>query len=48
MTDAMKSALTKVPAVTPGFWIIKILATIFGETAGAAGFHAFVALGLNF
>ena len=34
MTDAMKSALTKVPAVTLGFWIIKILATTFGETAG--------------
>ncbi len=27
-------ALTKVPAITPGFWIIKILATTFGETAG--------------
>ncbi|PXW66269.1 repeat uncharacterized protein DUF347 [Blastomonas natatoria] len=27
-------ALTKVPAVTLGFWIIKILATTFGETAG--------------
>ena len=26
--------LTKVPAVTLGFWIIKILATTFGETAG--------------
>ena len=34
MIDAMKSALTKVPAVTLGFWIIKILATTFGETAG--------------
>jgi uncharacterized membrane-anchored protein len=34
MTDAMKSTLTKVPAVTLGFWIIKILATTFGETAG--------------
>jgi len=34
MTDAMKSALTKVPAVTLWFWIIKILATTFGETAG--------------
>ena len=26
--------LAKVPAVTAGFWIIKILATTFGETAG--------------
>lgn len=34
MSDSMKSALTKVPAVTLGFWIIKILATTFGETAG--------------
>lgn len=28
------STLSKVPAVTLGFWIIKILATTFGETAG--------------
>lgn len=34
MTDAMQSSLAKVPAVTLGFWIIKILATTFGETAG--------------
>jgi uncharacterized membrane-anchored protein len=34
MTEAFKAALTKVPAVTLGFWIIKILATTFGETAG--------------
>ncbi len=34
MTENSKSALTKVPAVTLGFWIIKILATTFGETAG--------------
>src|SRR5437773_4596960 len=27
-------ALTKVPAVTMGFWIIKILATTLGETGG--------------
>lgn len=27
-------ALAKVPAVTLGFWIVKILATTFGETAG--------------
>jgi uncharacterized membrane-anchored protein len=34
MTEELKSVLTKVPAVTLGFWIIKILATTFGETAG--------------
>src|SRR5262250_487969 len=28
------SAATKVPAVTLGFWIIKILATTLGETGG--------------
>jgi len=26
--------LSKVPAITLGFWIIKILATALGETAG--------------
>jgi uncharacterized membrane-anchored protein len=30
----LKAALAKVPLVTVGFWIIKILATTFGETAG--------------
>lgn len=30
----LEAALTKVPAVTLGFWIIKILATTFGETMG--------------
>jgi len=29
-----REILSKVPAVTLGFWIIKILATTFGETAG--------------
>jgi uncharacterized membrane-anchored protein len=29
-----RSVLTKVPAVTLGFWIIKILATTLGETGG--------------
>src|SRR5512137_1662333 len=29
-----EDALAKVPAVTLGFWIIKILATTLGETAG--------------
>ena len=28
--------IAKVPAVTLGFWIIKILATTLGETAGDA------------
>lgn len=36
MTAEMKTALAKVPAVTLGFWIIKILATTLGETAGDA------------
>lgn len=40
MTEAQKEilrdALAKVPAVTLGFWIIKILATTLGETAGDA------------
>ncbi|MDT0509432.1 hypothetical protein [Novosphingobium sp. MMS21-SN21R] len=34
MTDDMKDTLSKVPALTLGFWIIKILATTLGETAG--------------
>ena len=33
-TSMANDALTKVPAVTLGFWIIKILATTVGETAG--------------
>ncbi|HEX4800968.1 MAG TPA: hypothetical protein VFU91_07290 [Sphingomicrobium sp.] len=32
--DAAMHALTKVPAVTLGFWIIKVLATTLGETGG--------------
>jgi uncharacterized membrane-anchored protein len=32
--EARSSALSKVPAVTLGFWIIKILATTLGETGG--------------
>jgi uncharacterized membrane-anchored protein len=37
MNDQLrKEALSKVPAVTLGFWIIKILATTFGETGGDA------------
>ena len=34
MTDPQLRAATKVPAVTIGFWIIKILATTLGETGG--------------
>jgi uncharacterized membrane-anchored protein len=36
MSDATKHALSKVPAVTLGFWVIKILATTLGETGGDA------------
>ncbi len=36
MNDTIKAALTKVPAVTLAFWIIKIFATTLGETAGDA------------
>lgn len=32
--DLAREALTKVPAVTLGFWIIKVLATTLGETGG--------------
>ena len=32
--DALHDAISKVPAVTLGFWLIKILATTLGETAG--------------
>lgn len=32
--EEVRSALTKVPAVTLGFWVIKILATTLGETGG--------------
>src|SRR5215510_11630812 len=32
--EQLKSGLAKVPAVTLGFWIIKILATTLGETGG--------------
>lgn len=35
-SDKMENNLTKVPAVTLGFWIIKILATTLGETGGDA------------
>lgn len=34
MTERQLEALGKVPAVTLGFWLIKILATTLGETGG--------------
>lgn len=34
MNSFEREALSKVPAITLGFWLIKILATTFGETAG--------------
>src|SRR5208337_4420291 len=34
MNDVTKQALTKVPAVTLGFWVVKVLATTLGETGG--------------
>jgi uncharacterized membrane-anchored protein len=36
LTDDERATLSKVPAVTLGFWIIKILATTLGETGGDA------------
>src|SRR6201986_3452830 len=34
MNDAARATMSKVPAVTLGFWIIKIAATTLGETGG--------------
>src|ERR1700737_4475287 len=36
MENSPKESLVKVPAVTLGFWVIKILATTLGETGGDA------------
>ena len=36
MQDAKSAAFSKVPEVTLGFWVIKILATTLGETGGDA------------
>ena len=36
MPPTIKHALSKVPEVTLGFWIIKILATTLGQTGGDA------------
>ncbi len=35
-TDSLSNSLSKVPAITLGFWIIKILATTLGEVGGDA------------
>lgn len=37
MKYQLRESLSKVPAVTLGFWIIKIAATTLGETGGDAG-----------
>ena len=34
MTNNQLQSVAKVPAITLVFWVIKILATTFGETAG--------------
>lgn len=34
MTEQQRELASKVPAITLGFWVIKILATTLGETAG--------------
>lgn len=36
MSKVAEGTLSKVPAVTLGFWLIKILATTLGETGGDA------------
>jgi uncharacterized membrane-anchored protein len=36
MNESTKQALSKVPSVTLGFWVVKILATTLGETGGDA------------
>ncbi len=43
MNNTLKATLSKVPAVTLGFWVIKILATTLGETGGDA-----ITMTLNF
>ena len=34
MTEAQRDTMSKVPALTLGFWIVKVLATTLGETGG--------------
>lgn len=36
MTEPVREAVSKVPAVTLGFWLVKIVATTLGETGGDA------------
>ena len=36
MDQTVKQAISKVPAVTLGFWVIKVIATTLGETGGDA------------
>lgn len=36
MDQIVKQAISKVPAVTLGFWVIKVIATTLGETGGNA------------
>ena len=36
MDQATRQAVSKVPAVTLGFWVIKVIATTLGETGGDA------------
>ncbi|MGI4946938.1 MAG: COG4705 family protein [Janthinobacterium lividum] len=36
MGQTMKQAISKVPEVTLGFWVIKVIATTLGETGGDA------------
>ena len=36
MDQALKQVISKVPAVTLGFWVIKVIATTLGETGGDA------------
>ena len=35
-TDPTRGLISKVPAVTLAFWVIKLLATTVGETGGDA------------
>lgn len=43
MEKSLKHSFAKVPAITLGFWVIKILATTLGETGGDA-----VSMSMNF
>src|ERR1700687_1578543 len=36
MSEETKQVMSKVPAVTLGFWVVKIIATTLGETGGDA------------